>query len=83
LDTLKQHGASFFIDIVKHSGQLRTQVEASLAELAVLGRLTSDSFAGLRALITPALNVPVSAVITAAAAPWHRATVSMTPDAGR
>jgi ATP-dependent Lhr-like helicase len=58
LDTLEQHGASFFFDIVKHSGQLRTQVEESLAELAALGLVTSDSFAGLRALITPGTQRP-------------------------
>jgi ATP-dependent Lhr-like helicase len=32
---------------------LRTQVEDALAELVALGRVTSDSFAGLRALLTP------------------------------
>ena len=53
LGTLKQHGASFFIDIVKHSGLLRTQTEEALAELAASGLVTSDSYAGLRALITP------------------------------
>ena len=35
------------------SGLLTTQVESALAELAGLGLVTSDSFAGLRALITP------------------------------
>jgi ATP-dependent Lhr-like helicase len=54
LNVLQQHGASFFIDIVKHTGLLRTHAEEALAELAALGLVTSDSYAGLRALIAPA-----------------------------
>ena len=50
---LQQHGASFFFDLVQDSGLLRTQVEEALGELAAWGLITSDSFAGLRALITP------------------------------
>lgn len=50
---LRQHGASFFIDLVSASGLLRTQVENALEELAANGLVTADSFAGLRALITP------------------------------
>jgi ATP-dependent Lhr-like helicase len=52
-DLLGEHGASFFDEIVEGTGQLRTQVEDSLAELVVAGLVTSDSFAGLRALLTP------------------------------
>ncbi|HEX5959444.1 MAG TPA: helicase-related protein [Hyphomicrobiaceae bacterium] len=48
-----QHGASFFHDIVAGTGLLRTQVEGALAELAANGRVTSDSFGGLRALLVP------------------------------
>jgi len=58
LEYLQQRGASFFIDIVRDTGQLRTQAETSLAELAAAGRVTSDSFAGLRALIVPAGQRP-------------------------
>jgi ATP-dependent Lhr-like helicase len=54
LDLLERLGASFFLDLVQHSGLLRTQVEEALAELAARGLVTSDSFAGLRALIVPA-----------------------------
>ncbi|HET7095834.1 MAG TPA: ATP-dependent DNA helicase, partial [Casimicrobiaceae bacterium] len=50
---LRQHGASFYDEIVDGTGLLRTQVEEALAELVALGVATSDSFAGLRALITP------------------------------
>ena len=52
-EALERHGASFFHELVAWSGLLPTQVEQALAELAGLGLVTSDSFAGLRALITP------------------------------
>ena len=48
-----QHGASFFDELVEGSGLLRTQVEDALAELVACGLVTSDSFAGLRALLVP------------------------------
>jgi len=50
---LRQHGASFYDEIVEGTGLLRTQVEEALAELVAVGIATSDSFAGLRALLTP------------------------------
>jgi ATP-dependent Lhr-like helicase len=50
---LKDHGACFFDEIVDATGMLRTQVEDALAELVVLGLVHSDSFSGLRALLTP------------------------------
>ncbi|MGH7631047.1 MAG: DEAD/DEAH box helicase [Gemmatimonadales bacterium] len=50
---LTRLGASFFHELVAASGLLATQVERALAELAGAGVVTSDSFAGLRALITP------------------------------
>jgi ATP-dependent Lhr-like helicase len=53
-DVLQQRGASFFHELVALAGLLATQVEQALGELAGLGLVTSDSFAGLRALITPA-----------------------------
>ncbi|HZT47367.1 MAG TPA: ATP-dependent DNA helicase, partial [Hyphomicrobiaceae bacterium] len=52
-DFIRQHGASFFDDIVAGTGLLRTQVEDALAELVVLGLASSDSFSGLRALLVP------------------------------
>lgn len=58
---LKQCGALFFADLVQETGLLRTQLEAALAELAACGLATADSFAGLRALITPlAKRAPLS-----------------------
>ena len=50
---LKQRGASFFMDIVDGTRLLRAQVEESLADLVAQGLVVSDSFTGLRALLTP------------------------------
>ena len=50
---IRQHGASFFHDIVAGTGLLRSQVEDALAELAAHGMVSSDSFGGLRALLVP------------------------------
>jgi ATP-dependent Lhr-like helicase len=52
-DFLQASGASFFDEIVDGTGLLRTEIEDALAELVALGVVTSDSFAGLRALLTP------------------------------
>jgi ATP-dependent Lhr-like helicase len=52
-DYLTDRGASFFTDIVENTRLLRSQVEESLAELVANGVVVSDSFAGLRALLTP------------------------------
>src|SRR6266700_987806 len=53
LDALDQRGASFFGDLVNATGLLRTEVEKGLGELVAWGLVTSDSFAGLRALLVP------------------------------
>jgi ATP-dependent helicase Lhr and Lhr-like helicase len=47
-------GAMFFVDLVRATGILRTQVEQGLGELVAWGLVTSDHYTGLRALITPA-----------------------------
>jgi ATP-dependent Lhr-like helicase len=52
LESLKDHGASFFSDLVHDTGLVRAEVELALGELVSRGRVTSDSFAGVRALIT-------------------------------
>jgi ATP-dependent Lhr-like helicase len=54
LDVLDRRGASFFTELVAGTRLLPTQVEVALGELAVSGLVTSDSFAGLRALLVPA-----------------------------
>jgi ATP-dependent Lhr-like helicase len=53
LDCLKQEGALFFDELTAAAHLLRSQVEEGLAELVALGMVTSDSFAGLRALLVP------------------------------
>jgi ATP-dependent Lhr-like helicase len=58
LDHLARCGASFFDEIVAGTGLLRTQVEVALAELVARGLATSDSFTGLRALLTPSNRRP-------------------------
>jgi ATP-dependent helicase Lhr and Lhr-like helicase len=53
LDCLRTNGAMFFDELVEASHLLRPQVEDTLGELVALGLVTSDSFAGLRALLVP------------------------------
>ena len=50
---IRVNGASFFDEIVDDTHLLRTQVEEALAELVAAGQVISDSFGGLRALLTP------------------------------
>jgi ATP-dependent Lhr-like helicase len=50
---LRSHGASFFEELAAGSGLLASQAEGALAELVAAGRVTADSFAGLRALLLP------------------------------
>ncbi len=52
-EVIRQEGASFFDELVEGSRLLRPQVEEALAELVALGVVTADSFAGLRALLSP------------------------------
>ena len=58
LDALRANGALFFTDITRITGLLRTQVEQALAELTAWGLTAADTFAGLRALITPPSKRP-------------------------
>ncbi len=53
LDSLKQWGASFFQDLLDDTRLLPVQLETALGELVAWGLITSDSFSGLRTLITP------------------------------
>ena len=53
LDLMTRQGAVFFDDIVTQAGILRTHAEEAVAELVSAGMATSDSFAGLRALLVP------------------------------
>src|SRR6266403_2145096 len=53
LQFVRQRGASFFADIVRGSGKLKSEVETALWELVAAGLLTADGFDNLRALIDP------------------------------
>jgi len=77
-DYLNERGASFFTDIVENTELLRSQVEEALAELVANGVVVSDSFAGLRALLTPG-----SRKTQAAARRKHRQPVYEMATAGR
>jgi ATP-dependent Lhr-like helicase len=77
-DYLAARGASFFTDIVDGTRLLRAQVEEGLAELVANGLVISDSFAGLRALLTPS-----SRKTQAAARRKHRQPAYEMSSAGR
>ena len=51
---LEDQGALFFSDLAHRATILRTQTEDAIAELVSAGKVTSDSFMGLRALLVPA-----------------------------
>ncbi len=53
-DFIRDNGASFFDELADGTRLLRPQIEVALAELVALGLVSSDSFAGLRALLMPA-----------------------------
>jgi ATP-dependent Lhr-like helicase len=52
-DFIRENGAAFFDEIVDGTRLLRTQIEEALAELVAAGQVVSDSFGGLRALLSP------------------------------
>ncbi|MGG1947952.1 DEAD/DEAH box helicase [Trinickia sp. NRRL B-1857] len=54
-DALSRHGAMFFDELLGEARALPLEVEAALGELVAAGLVTADSFAGLRALIAPAV----------------------------
>ena len=50
---LREHGASFFDDMVAGTTLLRSQAETALGELVSAGLVNADSYSGLRALLIP------------------------------
>ena len=50
---LRDHGASFFVDLIAATNLLPSMVEEALGELVFRGLVSADSFTGLRALLTP------------------------------
>jgi len=53
-DVLQERGALFFDELLDTTRLLRTELEDALGELVAAGRISADSFAGLRALLLPA-----------------------------
>jgi ATP-dependent Lhr-like helicase len=53
LGYLQQRGASFFADLVRGTGRLKSEVESALWELVTAGIITADGFDNIRALIDP------------------------------
>jgi ATP-dependent Lhr-like helicase len=53
LNYLRQHGASFFADLVRGTGKLKAEIETVLWELVTAGTITADGFDNIRALIDP------------------------------
>ncbi|MGD0962553.1 MAG: DEAD/DEAH box helicase [Candidatus Acidiferrales bacterium] len=53
MEFLRSRGASFFTDIVRATGNLKSEIETALWELVAAGLLTADGFDNLRALIDP------------------------------
>ncbi|HST28984.1 MAG TPA: DEAD/DEAH box helicase [Rudaea sp.] len=58
LDFLRDHGASFFDELLAGTQLLHVELEEALAELVAAGQINSDSFAGLRALLVPQSKRP-------------------------
>jgi ATP-dependent Lhr-like helicase len=50
---LRARGASFFADMVRGTGRLKSEVETALWELVAAGWVTADGFDNLRALLDP------------------------------
>jgi ATP-dependent Lhr-like helicase len=53
LNYLCQRGASFFADLVRGTGKLKSEMETALWELVTAGMITADGFDNIRALIDP------------------------------
>jgi ATP-dependent Lhr-like helicase len=53
LQALERNGASFFVDLVRQTSRLSSEVEDGLWELLAGGYVTADGFDNLRALIDP------------------------------
>lgn len=53
VDCLRVRGASFFDELERGAHLLKTELEEALSELVARGRVTCDSYAGLRALLVP------------------------------
>ncbi|MDI1253583.1 DEAD/DEAH box helicase [Thermomonas sp.] len=54
ISCLLEHGALFFDELTDATGLLHSELEDALAELVARGRVSCDSYSGLRALLVPA-----------------------------
>ncbi len=78
VDALRAHGASFFDELLDEARLLQTELEDALAELVARGRVSCDSFSGLRALLLPQGKRPKASTRRV-----RRGLVSGIRDAGR
>jgi ATP-dependent Lhr-like helicase len=53
LNYIRLRGASFFADLVRGTGKLKSEMETALWELVTAGMITADGFDNIRALIDP------------------------------
>jgi ATP-dependent Lhr-like helicase len=53
LAELERRGASFFVELVRATGRLASEVEDALWELVAAGLVTADGFDNLRSLVDP------------------------------
>jgi ATP-dependent helicase Lhr and Lhr-like helicase len=80
LTWLEAHGASFFDDVARGTGLLRSRLEGALGELVAHGRVTADGFGGLRSLLASTRSASTS---RAAPRRRRRLTASGMEAAGR
>jgi ATP-dependent helicase Lhr and Lhr-like helicase len=78
VEYIEKHGALFFEELREGTGLLRAELEEALAELVAVGLVRSDSFAGLRALLTPPSERRIARHRS-----WRRTSVFEMEDAGR
>lgn len=78
-ESLTQHGAMFFDEVVEETGLLRTHIEEALGELVAMGLISADGFSGLRALLIPSAKRRPFAAIKRR----HRLPLFGIEDAGR
>jgi ATP-dependent Lhr-like helicase len=82
-DALSRHGAMFFDELVGEARSLPLEVEAALGELVAAGLVNADGFAGLRALIAPAVSRQRGARATTRRGGHRGAFIGGMHDAGR
>jgi ATP-dependent Lhr-like helicase len=76
LELLRSSGASFFRDIVRESGLTDAAVGHAIAALTIAGLVTSDGFAGVRAVIRTLKEQPVRLSRTDMTGRWSAVAAS-------